>query len=469
MKSPLSARRSVWPAVFALLATTFAAGCERTSRVVSPADELTPQANNVTSLTNLEFRAFRQGDGTRVQYATISVYLDPDATTPPTVCSSGEVVIDRNCWLITDANGKANIQVPTGVGVAYLARVLPPEWLNFAGLVVPPLDPGTFTSVPNDLGALTCNTAGGPIGFTPGRFQQCLDNLYLIPTGTTKVVELALPVAQRCVSVLGLNGAPVTNGVYTYLVDELQQAFGWQSLPQGVKAGLLHFFGPAGSCVPGGGGFLEIYGEQDGFEIAGTQQVGAGTNPVTVETNPVICANGTQNIDYSITRAPTNTLFSFTDAKYAFAAARGNSAALDKDLTTTVLVLKFTQNGGPFTVSINQRHRTAAGTHTATASFNCTNGVCDIANALVNVPGSNNPMVPHLYHPKPGKLIWVVQGLNPAAVSEWAAKAQNGSSLIEQIPVSSKRDASSAFKVFSKGFTFCHPDFSFDGGWGCSI
>ena len=148
---------------------------------------------------------------------------------------------------------------------------------------------------------------------------------------------------------------------------------------------------------------------------------------------------------------------------------RDPSAALVKDLTTTAVVLKFAQVGGPFTVTISQRMRTSNGTKTAGVTVQCTNGDCDVDNAVYSTPGSGNSMDPHLYQPLPGKLLFVVQGLNPAAVSEWSAKAQSGTTQLDQIPTPTKRNASSAFALFSKGFTFCDPDFSFDGGWGCSI
>jgi hypothetical protein len=79
------------------------------------------------------------------------------------------------------------------------------------------------------------------------------------------------------------------------------------------------------------------------------------------------------------------------------------------------------------------------------------------------------------YQTSSGKLFWVVQGLpnDVNAVSEWSAKAtkQSGKKVVQldQWPVASKSNASSAFQVFSTQFTFCDPDFSFDGGWGCGI
>jgi hypothetical protein len=57
-----------------------------------------------------------------------------------------------------------------------------------------------------------------------------------------------------------------------------------------------------------------------------------------------------------------------------------------------------------------------------------------------------------------------VQNVDPTADNEWSAKSD-----FDQIPNPSKKNASSAFQSFSKAFTFCDPDFSFDGSWGATI
>ena len=449
------------------------AACERTGPVAAPGVEKVTGEYAAAGLTTLRFEVSRQGLGTPVENATISVYLNPNATTAPTLCTYDQVVTaTQNCWLLTDPNGIAQIQVPNGSDVGYLARVLPPEWLTqLTSVIVPPLSPGgLLTSVANDVGPLTCGPTG-PVNFSPSALVQCVNNQYVTANGATEVVQLAMPtVTPRTVIVNDLQGNPTT-GVTTYLVEELPQAFPWQQLPAGVKPGFLSFYTPSGNDIPGHGGHLEVYGSSpDGFEIAGTLLVAPGSNTTTVETSSVICANGTENVAYSLTKPVTNPEFSFTDALWAYNAKRGGtSAALVKDLTTTSLVLKFAQTGGPVTVNINQRLRVGGTTRTAGVSVLCTNGDCDVANASYSTPGGGNPLQPHLYQPKPGKLLWVVEGVDPNGASEWTAKASKGTKGVDQIPVPSRSNASSAYAPFSKAFTFCDPDFSFDGGWGGSI
>ena len=448
--------------------------CERTGPVAAPGVEKVTREYSSAGLTTLRFEVFRQGAGTPVQNATISVYLNPNATTAPTLCTNNQVVsATQNCWLLTNASGNAQIQVPNGAAVGYLVRVLPPEWLTqLTSVIVPPLSPGgPLTNVPNDLGSLTCGPTG-PVDFSPSALVQCVNNQYLTANGASEVVLLSLPtVTPRQVVVNDLQGNPVTTGVTTYLVEELPQAFPWQNLPPGVKPGFLSFYTPSGNDIPGHGGHLEVYGSSpDGFEIAGTQLITPGSTSTTVETSSVICANGTENVAYSLSKTPTNPEFSFTDALWAYNAKRGGtSSALVKDLTITSLVLKFAQTGGPVTVTISQRLRTGSTTRTAGVSVRCTNGDCDIANATYSTPGGGNPLQPHLYQPKPGKLLWVVEGVAENGTSEWTAKASKGTKGVDQIPVPSRSNASSAYALFSKAFTFCDPDFSFDGGWGCSI
>ena len=459
--------------VLAVATAVGVAACERTGPVAAPNAVEAVRQNSSAALTTLRFEVYRQSTGLPIQNATISVYLNPNATTPPTLCQENQVVsTTQNCWLLTDATGHAQIQVPNGTPVGYLVRVLPPEWLTqLTSVIVPPVTPGgSLTNVPNDLGAVTCGPTG-VIPFSPSALVHCVNNQYLTANGNSEVVLAALPtVTPRTVIVNDLQGNPVSNGVHTYLIEELPQAFPWMNLPAGVKPGFLSFYNPAGNPIPGHGGHLEVYGESpDGFEIAGTLEVTPGSTPTTVETSSVICANGTENVAYTINRLPTNPAFTFTNAIWAYNAKRSPTAALAKDLTTTTLVLKFAQAGGPVTVNINQRMRTSSNTRTASVSVQCTDGDCDVANATFSTPGGGNPMQPHLYQPKPGKLLFVVEGIDPNAVSEWTAKASKGTKGVDQLPVPSRGNASSAYALFSKAFTFCDPDFSFDGGWGCSI
>ena len=211
LSHPISRRVSL----LMIAAAGISAGCERPGPVATPAADEFVRQNSAAGNTNLVFSVFRQGVGTPIQYATISVYLNPNATTPPTVCSNGEFVTGRNCWLVTDANGKANIVVPSGTNFGYLVRVLPPEWLNLTGLVVPPLTPGNaLTAVANDLGSATCGTTGAAISFSPNALVQCINNLYASANGTTKNQEVGLQtVTPRGVVVNDLQGNPVTTGV----------------------------------------------------------------------------------------------------------------------------------------------------------------------------------------------------------------------------------------------------------------
>jgi hypothetical protein len=448
------ARSQRWLAPVLAIAA-FAVACDRPSQVLSPSNEISRQAA-VTGMTTVQFNVTRADNGAPVPGATVSVYLT--STDAPT-------------WLTTDGAGTAQIDLPTGSRIGYLARLLPPEWTNLAGGVMPPLDPGTFTTpLYSDLSALVCARNNASVEFTPGRFSQCVSNLFLTLRGPTETVNLPLPVTNsRSVTVKDLNGNTVSSGVHAYLIEALQAPMPWQTLPAGVKAGFLRYYGPAPSNLPGAAGYIEVYGSSpDGFEIAGTQLVTAGTTGATVETSPVICANDVDNVLYSVSVPPKNQPFSFTEAKWAYGAVRGATAALDKDLTTTVVVLEFSQTSGTATIDVSQRMRTANGTLTASASVQCTAGVCNVAGAILSAPGSSNPLVPHLYQPKAGKLFWVVNGVEPTADSEWSAKGTSGN-VVDQIPNPSKKNASSAFAPFSKAFIFCDPDKSFDGGWGCSI
>jgi hypothetical protein len=85
------------------------------------------------------------------------------------------------------------------------------------------------------------------------------------------------------------------------------------------------------------------------------------------------------------------------------------------------------------------------------------------------MPGASNPLQAKIYQPRAGKLFWVVQGIDSGADSEWAVKAQKGGFGSDQLPVASKNKNSAAYLLFSKGFTFCDPDFSFDGSYACDI
>lgn len=468
MSAQFSPKRNHALIAVMLAVTALVSACDRPSDVAAP-DGVTPQLDHGGSHTNVQFKVTRADDGEPVENATISIYLDE--TSAPT-------------WLTTDEFGLASISAPTGVGIGYLARLHPPDWYetNQVPLVAPPLDPGLLTTVDfDDLGALTCGRRG-PVQFTPGLWSNCLNNRYFIPRGPTELVELSLPV-------LGARGATVkdpsgnSSGAFVYLITDLEQyTVPWLSnLPAGVKPGFLRFYGATGSNfkVPKAKGVLEAYGSVGDIEFAGTALVEPGDETAVIETSPVVCANGEdENVVYTLTRAATNAEFSFTGgtepaALWAYAAKRGTSEALDKDLTTTVIVLKFAQFGGPATVDISQRHRVGSGTQTASVSVSCTNGICDVANAVYSVPGAGNLMKPQLFQPKAGKLFLVVEGLDPTADSEWSAKATklSGKKVVQldQLPDPSKSTASSANLPFSKAFSFCDVNFSFDGGWGCGI
>jgi len=473
MISPLAASyKRYFVGLSLVLVSALFAACDSGPPVDTPTD-ITRQNAPTPSWTDLQFHVTRGNTGVPVEGATISLYLDNSSTAQaPTPCANADSVSGQNCWLTTDANGNANVFVPTGNGVGYLPRLVPPSWTSLVNDVVPPLASPDFGTVANDLGALTCGRRN-PEPFTPGKFDQCFRNLYLTPRGNTQSVDLELPITTRTVDVKNLNGSSVSGGVAAYLVEALQAPLPWQSdlSAKGLKAGFLRYYAPASNQthLPGGPGYIEVYGtSSDGFEIAGTQTVTTGD--VTVETSPVICANGDpqQVSQYRLTKN-FKSPFTFTDAIWAFAAKRGASEPLEKDLTTTVLVLKF-QTTAAFTLDISQRNRTANGTNTASATIQCdASGHCDTAGASINVPGNANPMQPFLYQPKNGKIFWVVKNLDPTTDSEWSAKASNGTGVLEQLPKASKSNASSAFLPWSKVLSPCDVNFSFDGGWGCNL
>jgi hypothetical protein len=460
------------------------AACDRPSEVAAPGD-LTPQMAPGGQTTTVRFVVTRaDAPTTGVPDATVSVYFSNTQTDPMVPCEDVPAGTFSNCWLTTGLDGTAQIEAPSGQGLGYLARPLPAEWNDFANVangVWPPASPpsGGANQANNDLGALTCGT-NGPVQANAGSLQVCVANLYVNPHGNVEEIDLPLPVLNaRAVVVKDLNGNTVSdNTVFSYLIEPLNGTFPWQSLPAGVEPGFLRFYGQAGGSVPQANGHVEVYGKSaNGFDIAGTETVVAGVTTVIVDASPVICANGIlDEALYSFSRAATNPEFSFTSGKWAFGATRPETgAALDRDLTTSVVVLQFANNtSDPVTVSISQRLRTAGGTNTASGTAVCNSGGCTVG--ATSAPGAGNPMTPSMYYQtSSGKLFWVVQGLpnDVNAVSEWSAKAtkQSGKKVVQldQWPVASKSNASSAFQVFSTQFTFCDPDFSFDGGWGCGI
>jgi hypothetical protein len=448
---------------FVLLAGLVAA-CDQ---MPSPSDikpQLAPGGNTV----NVQFQVTRADDATPVANATVSVYLTDESA--PVFCPDGATVPNQNCWLTTDANGVASINVPNNSNLGYLVRSVSPEWTSLATQVIPPLVTPTLTGVDNDLGAITCGNSG-PVQVTPGSLKNCVDNLYVDLTGSDEVIPIALPVLpSRSVQIKNLNGTVV--GGTAYLIEELPTQLPWQDLLPGQKAGFLRYVGD-GSALPGANGYVEVYAATpEGFEIAGTS-ITDGTSNTVVETNPVICANptGQPNVQYTANATLTNPAFSFIKTSWAYAAKRGNDLlnepALIKDLTTTAVVVEFTQpGGGSVSVEFSQRVRKGGTTQTASGTVTCVGGVC--TGPVYATPGSNNPLTPLIFQPKPGKLFFVVKNVDPNASSELSVKA-SGQGVQMQLPESSKNNATSAFFLFSKGFTFCDPDFSFDGVWGCEV
>lgn len=477
-----STRTSLPMLLFGVVA--FVAACDRPAEVAAPSD-LTPQMAPGGQTTTVRFVVTRaDAPTTGVPNATVSVYFNNTQTDPMIPCEDVPIGTFANCWLTTAADGTAQIEAPSGQGIGYLGRVLPVEWDDDANGVWPPASPpaGGASQANNDLGALTCGT-NGPVTANAGSLKVCVANLYLEPHGNVEEVDLPLPVLNaRAVVVKDLNGNTVSdNTVFSYLIEPLEPeegTFPWLSLPAGVEPGFLRFYGQAGGSVPQANGHVEVYGKSaKGFDIAGTQTVLAGATSVNVDVSPVICANDLLDASlYSFSRPATNPEFSFTSGKWAFGATRPETGpALTRDLTTSVVALQFVQTTtATVTVSISQRLRTAGGTNTASGIAYCTSTGCTVG--ATNAPGAGNPMIPSLfYQTSSGKLFWVVQGLpnDINAVSEWSAKATkqvgNKAVQLDQWPVASKNTASAAFQAFSTLYTFCDPDFSFDGGWGCGI